>query len=1040
LDWTATLRWTLIRTALASTGLALGAVSPSARLVADGTTVPAERLDGRVLGALQWRPLGPARFGGRVTDITGIEDRPGLLYAATASGGLWKTEDLGTTWEPIFDSAGCASIGDVAVAPSNPDVIWVGTGEANSSQNSPWGRGVYRSIDGGRSWTHLGLDETRHIGRVVVHPANPDVAYVAAVGDLWGPNPERGVFQTTDGGRNWQRVLTIDADTGAIDLVMDPADPRVLLAATYQRRRTPWGLERYGRGSGIHRTVDGGRTWTKLGNGLPAGELGRIGLDVYRRDGRLLYAVIEAKGAAGGLYRSVDRGDTWEQLTDLRPWPPSSYFGQVRVDPNDPKRIYVAGRPLSLSDDGGRTFRDTAARGVHSDEHALWIDPANSRFLALGNDGGVYVSFDRSEHWRMLDNLPIGQFYAIAADMQDPYWVCGSLQDNGGWCGPSASRFGGGIGNYDWVNVVGADGFYVAPDPRDPRVLFAEWQEGRIVRVDRVTGERKPIRPAAPPGEEPYRWNFSTPFVLSAQDPAILYLGGNRLFKTTDRGDSWTVISPDVSRSRGLVPGTPSRPSRDEETLGQYGTITTIAESPVRPGLLYVGTDDGALLGSRDDGKTWTDLASGLTGLPRGTYVSRVVSSRHAAGRVFAAFDGHYTADYTPYVYVSDDYGHTWDAISGGLPQWSVNVIVEHPRNPNLLFLGNEAGVYVSADRGASWGPLNNNMPPVPVDDLVIHPRENDLIAGTHGRSVWILEDIAPLEQLSGDVITRAVHLFSVRRATIFNYPPSPLSHRAGIDSGPRYWNSGTYAAPNPPTGARIRYWVRDGLASAVKITVLDASGNAVRELEGPGGAGIHEVTWDLRLPPLPGGAVSPRVLPGAYRVRLEAGGSIETTDLQVRLDPLVRVSPEDLAARQSALMDLRAVAVPLFEGTAACERLARELAAAGARSLAADLGQAVAAATGEVRGIAGVFRAQRPEWSATFTSLDGSHSAPRPDELRSIGSMRRRTGEAVERLNALVTARLPQLASRLAAYGVSIDPGSPVVVETSPSVSGRSR
>lgn len=1008
----------------------VGATAASVR--EPGGAARFDPLEGALAG-LRWRPLGPARFGGRVTDFAVVESKPAQFYVATASGGLWKTTSLGAHWEPVFDDVECASLGDVAIAPSDPEVVWVGTGEANNSQFSPWGNGVYRSTDGARTWTHLGLEETRHIGRIVVDPTDPDLAYVAAVGHLWGPNAERGVFRTLDGGQSWKKVLFIDADTGVIDLVMDPGDPRVLFAAAYQRRRMPWGFSRSGPGSGIYRTTDGGATWTKLTAGLPEGNMGRIGLDIHRRDGSTVFAAIEATPPAGGLYRSADGGDTWEQLSDLSPWPVSSYFGQIRIDPNDPQRIYVGGRPLSVSDDGGRTFRDTGARGVHSDHHALWIDPNDSDYLLLGNDGGVYVSFDRGEHWRMLDNLPLGQFYAIGVDMQEPYWVCGGLQDNGGWCGPSAARYGGGIGNYDWVNIVGADGFYVAVDPEDPRVLFTEWQVGRMVRVDRVTGERKPIQPQADPGEPPYRWNFSTPIVMSTHDPKTLYVGANVVLRTTDRGATWTAISPDLSRSQGRPPpGVATEPN--DRTLGRYGTITTIAESALDPQLLYAGTDDGSLHVTRDGGRTWKEVSANVPGLPPGTYVSRVVASRARDTTVYATFDGHYRDDYRAYVYMSDDYGTSWKAIDLGLPEWSVNVLVEHPANPDVLVLGNEVGVYVSIDRGERWMRLKNNLPTVPVDDIVVHPRENDLVLGTHGRSIWVLDDMTPLEQLTWDVLQAPAHLFPIRRATIFNYPPTPLSHRRGIDAGPRYWNSGTYAAPNPPAGALIRYHLRDTQPAPVQVTMLGADGRILRELEGPRAAGFQELVWDLRLQPHSNGAPAPRVGPGEYTVRLEAAGQVFSDEVSVRLDPLVEASQEELRARQQLLMAVHALGHSLVAAAAATDRLLEELSVEswlrqGDAQIPAEIVQAAHELEAEIREIDAALDGQLGRRLRLFSGLDQSHLPPRPAEFLELDRIREEARGTIERLGDLIRTRLADLVPQLASHGVRIAPPPPPAI-----------
>ncbi|MEE8148488.1 MAG: hypothetical protein V3T24_12845, partial [Longimicrobiales bacterium] len=674
---------------------------------------------------MRWREIGPAVVGGRVSDIAVDESDTRIVYVATATGGLWKSTNHGTTWEAIFTDQTTSSIGDVTLAPSNPNIVWVGTGEPQIRQSSPWGDGVFKSTDGGRSWRHMGLRETLHISRIRIHPRDPDVVYVAAVGGLWGPNPERGVFKTTDGGETWQHVLALTEDTGAIDLIMDPGDPNTLLAAMYQRRRTPWGFNGGGPGSGIYRTLNGGASWERLERGLPDGDMGRIGLDVYRRDGNLIYALVEARQGTG-VYRSTDRGESWEFLSDNNPRP--MYFSLIRTDPNNPERIYTGGQNLMRSDDGGRTFTDEGARNVHLDHHALWIDPANSNHLLLGSDGGVSTSWDGSETWRFYDNLPIAQFYEIGVDTRTPYWVCGGLQDNGSWCGPTNTLDSQGIRNADWLNVSGGDGFYVQVDPLDPSVLFSESQGGRLRRVDLKTGEVALVAPTplasssegSPPrgdheaddvpadDDREYRTNWNTPIVMSAHDRNTLYFGAHMLMRSTDRGQSWQQISPDltydIDRSRLVIMG--ELPSDSmiamHDGTSTYSTLTTVGESPMNPDVIYTGSDDGRLMGTRDRGATWADLTPSLpVDLPDNTYVSRVVASNVREGRVYATFDGHQTADFRPYVYASEDYGATWASISSGLPTWSVNVIVEHPDAQRLLFVGSEVGVYVSTDRGA---------------------------------------------------------------------------------------------------------------------------------------------------------------------------------------------------------------------------------------------------------------------------------------------------------------------------------------------------
>jgi photosystem II stability/assembly factor-like uncharacterized protein len=1051
----------LMAPATASSG---GAVSAGDLLApVPGVITQEEMLDADLLSALQWRNIGPAVMGGRVSDLAVVEADPAIFYVGTATGGLWKTTSNGAAWEPVFDDQATSSIGAVTISQTNPNLVWVGTGEPQNRQSSPWGNGVYRSLDAGRTWEHKGLYETRHIGSVVIDPSDNDVIYVAAVGQLWGPNPERGVFRSKDGGDTWEHVLFIDEDTGAIDLVMDPSDPNTLFAAMYQRRRTSFGFNGGGPGSGIYRTLDGGDTWTELTAGLPEGNKGRIGLDIYRGNTNVVYALVEAFGAERGVYRSMNRGDTWEQISETNPRP--MYFSLMRVDPNDMERIYLGGVALMISDDGGSTFHQMNWPGVHVDHHALWIDPNNSNHVILGNDGGVDVSYDKGENWRAFENLPIGQFYEIGVDMRDPYYVCGGLQDNSTWCGPSATYSSRGIMNQHWFTVSGGDGFYARIDPNDPNIVFAESQGGNVSRIDLRTFERTGIRPAfrTRPGHEVseedeggrHRWNWNTPIEMSSHDPATIYLGSNILFKSTDRGQTWEAISPDLTRQidrreieiMGQLP-TGQMLSRNDG-ISTYGNLTTISESPLDSSLLYAGTDDGNLQVTRDGGATWQLISQDMPGLPENTYVSRVEASRFDEGTVYATFDGHDRNDYRPYVYVSDNYGEDWKAIVDGLPDdWSVNIIYEHPRTPNLLFLGNEVGVYFSIDRGVRWRSLKLNMPTVPVDDLLVHPRDNDLVVGTHGRSIWILEEIGVLEHLAG-AMDEDVYLFPARRATVFNR------------SGQEGYAAGDYAAPNPPYGARIRYFLAPSEGTAqpeVTLSILDASGQMVRELTASGEAGVSEVMWDLRLAPpygpgeaqevfggggrggggfFGGGARGPSVMPGIYTVQLEANGETLTTGLEVRADPRIEISESDRAARHRAIMDSFALARPAFEAFRAARGISEQLSAI--RDVLDSSDTAPDELSNEARQINAALRDLRQEMnimragSSTFGAIERSHSLPTEDQLWTIDRAWEKTPGIIDGINELISERLPALASQVYAPGIGPEPGEPVTIPTRP-------
>ncbi len=1037
----------------------------------------------------EFRPIGPAIMGGRIADIAVVESKPQIFYVGAATGGVWKTVNHGTSWEPLFDDQPTASIGDVTLAPSNPNVVWVGTGEPQNRQSSPWGNGVYRSTDGGKTWRHQGLEETRHIARIVVHPRNADVAYVAAVGHLWGPNPERGVYRTQDGGSTWELVLFVDEHTGAIDLAMDPSDPNTLFAAMYQRQRTGWGFNGGGPGSGIYRTLDGGNTWVELTTGIPEGDKGRIGLDVYRRDGNIVYATIEADtrdpnrrfgGGApqpqrerkSGTYRSTDRGETWERMSGTNPRP--MYYSQIRIDPNNPERIYVLGTRLEVSDDGGRTFRNDGARRIHVDHHALWINPADSDHLIIGSDGGVAATWDGTNHWRMFDNLPLGQFYQIGVDMRDPYYVCGGLQDNDSWCGPSRTLTIHGIRNQDWYEVWGGDGFYNVIDPDDHTIVFTESQGGNLGRYDVNTGEKTRIRPIPGPrsdgdDERTYRFNWNAPVVMSSHNSATIYFGANVLMRSRDRGHTWEEASPDLTKQldrteleiMGVMGSHPMMSANDG--ISTYGNITTISESPFSADVVYAGTDDGNVQRTSDGGHTWTDLTANLRGVPANTYVSRLVASRHAAGRVYATFDGHRNDDYAPYAYVSEDDGRRWRPIVSGLPDgWSVNVIVEHHRNPNLLFIGNEIGVYLSVDRGTTWVRLEGNLPTVPVDDIVIHPRDNDLILGTHGRSIWILPNITPLEQLTPEVLARATHLFPVSPVTMYSL------------QGDWPFPGATYSAPNPTVGAQIRYYLQHDLAAiqpmaagdngdpnagaatpadtndaeTVTITILDSDGETIRKLEGPGTKGIHDVAWDLRWAPpyeveegqgggFGGPPRGPKVLPGVYNVRLEAAEQTFTSDVTVRPDPRRPLSDADRRVRQQFIMSAYRLAKPVRDATQSVRRLDGQL--DDIKKLLKAHDDAPESLNEEVDTLVSALQQLRDDLAQAnrdlrvVNAIDGSTTLPTADQQWQVDRTWEDIPALIDRVNTIIDTRMPQLNRLLDENGIRPDPGKPIAVPRKP-------
>ncbi|MDP3909269.1 MAG: hypothetical protein Q8Q14_02670 [Gemmatimonadales bacterium] len=852
-------------------------------------------LDSTLLAAFRWRPIGPANMAGRITDVEGIPGSP-TFYFAAASGGIWKTTNGGTSYRPLFDHERCVSMGDLAIAPSDTQQIWAGTGEEDSRNSISPGCGIYKSTDGGLTWKLMGLEKTGAIGRIVVHPTDPNIVYVAALGHIWGPNRERGLYKTTDGGQSWQLVKFISDRAGFVDVAMDPSNPDVLWAASWERVRGPYFLRSGGPGSALWKTTDAGRTWTPVrGGGLPETTLGRIGIAIALSDPKVMYLMVEADTIANprpdrskpaqvrpsGLYRSSDGGATWERTNsnNVRPF----YYSQVRVDPKDPNRVYWSSTPVHYSPDGGKTVGN-ATLGIHVDHHAMWIDPRNPNHIIVGNDGGIAITWDRGGTYDFPNVLPLGQFYNISYGMEFPYTVCGGLQDNGSWCGPSRRRQGD-ITNADWTNVGGGDGFHTAQDPREPWIVYLESQGGNMARRDLRTGERTGLqRPDYRPryqlfedsivierpdttrpetaaqrrriaalrarqrtdsAELALRWNWNTPFLLSAHNPEVFYAGANKVMKSTRRGGNLYPISPDLStrdttkirtslrRTGGVTP--------DLTGAETHCTIVSLAESPVRPGILMAGTDDGNVWLTRNDGGNWENVTGRFPGVPPNTYVSRIEPSRFDSATFYVTFDGHRTNDLTPYVYVTTDFGRSFRSIAGNLPRGGpdfVHVIREDPVNRDLLFVGTDVGLYVSRNRGGSWQKFMTNLPTVPVHDLKIHPRDRELIAGTHGRSIWIV-DIAPLQQLNDSAVTAEAYLFQPKVA--YQYGQAPLG---GGSPGHK-----VFRAQSPTYGAEIVYRLTKGSRdrrARTRIAILDVRGDTIRTIQGPASAGVHRVVWNF--------------------------------------------------------------------------------------------------------------------------------------------------------------------------------------------------
>jgi photosystem II stability/assembly factor-like uncharacterized protein len=870
-----------------------------------------------LFAGLQWRNIGPADMVGRISDIEGVPGNPSVVYVGTASGGLWKTTDAGVTWHPIFDSQPVASIGDIALEPGNPDVIYVGTGEGNPRNSVSFGNGIYKSTDGGATWTYLGLEDTRTITRIVVNPKNPAMVYVGALGHVFGPNKDRGVFLSRDGGLTWDKVLYLDERHGAADLDIDPQNPNIVYAALWRFERKPWTFTSGSEEGGLFRSVDGGRTWKKAAKGLPK-LIGRLGVKVAPSNPRVVYVMTESQ--EGTLFRSEDRGESFRLVSkDREIVSRGFYYTDLRVDPQEENRVYALASRLSASVDGGQTFRRISS-STHVDFHALWIDPLNTARMWQGQDGGIAVSYDRGQSWQYVNNIAAGQFYQICADSREPfYYVGGGLQDNGTWYGPSRNKEIAGIMNDDWRMISFGDGFHVVVHPENVDLFLSESQGGNVVRTDMRTREQQTVSPqarrgdGAPVSELKYRFNWNTPLVASPHDPETVYLGGNVVFKSTDFGTTWKVISPDLTTNNPEKQKSAGGPAGFENTGAEnHCTIISLKESPFQPGLLWAGTDDGNLQLTQDGGRTWQNLTKNIVGLPLFSPVSAVEPSWTEAGTAYCAFDRHMLDDLHPYIFKTKDFGKTWTNIGGSLPDKAyVWVVREDLENPNLILAGTELGLFASFSGGTDWVRLHlKNLPPVAVHDILIHIRDNDLILGTHGRSLWILDDITPLQELSAAVLDKPLFLFDIRPAIRF----SQRSTRYGIGDA-------AFLGPNPPYGALITYYLKDKPAqdTPLKLEILEGSYKKVRTMDKiPAEAGLNRIAWDLRTdgprlrrespPPEDVFRAGPRgvqVVPGTYTVRISMGNMTAEKTVEVGLDLSLNVPKEELRLQHRTALRL---------------------------------------------------------------------------------------------------------------------------------------
>jgi len=867
-----------------------------------------------LLRAFTYRNVGPWRIEARASCIAvpmTPADHLYTFYLATWTGGVFKTTNNGVTFKPVFDGQDKITIGAVAVAPSNPKIVWVGTGDARGARSSYPGDGVYKSVDSGEKWTNMGLRDTQHISRVVIHPTNADIVYVGAMGHLYSPNDERGVFKTTDGGRTWKKSLFVNNRLGVIDLVINPQNPNILYAATYDMRRTPWNNVNAGPESGVYKTVDGGETWTKLTGGLPTGRIGKIGLDIYPKNSEVLYAILVncnpgpkpgvARGCTGGqragliggeLYRTDDGGKSWTKRNpadvDLTP-KGSAYIGsgdedcngftQVRVDPNNDQNVFAVTNELWKSADGGKSWSGGGARstdvfpGIFGDVRTFWIDPQNSDRMILGSDGGFYLSYDGGQSSDHISHLPVGECYGVSVDMDDPYNVYVSLQDHEDWKAPSNGPRGN-VSILDWVAISSGDGMFTRVDPNDSRWAYTTSEWGGVFRTDQQLGTRVSIRPTRPGGGPPYRSIWGTPLHLSPHSGSAIYTGGEVLLKSVDRGDHWTEISPDLSTNDQSKLAPSKEPG--VQPPNYWFCISTISESPVSQGVIWVGTCDGKVHVTKNGGGAWTDLTQAVAaaGGPKETYVSRVVASSYAAGRAYVAKSGNKMDDFHPYLYRTDDFGATWKSISGNLPNEPIHVVWEDNRNPDLLFVGSGGGVFVSIDRGKKWLKMNNNIPNCPVLDLCVHPREHDLVVGSLGRSAFIT-NIAALEELNEAVLAKDIHLFGIK--------PTVQRITWAFGAGDSYFAQRYIVTPNEPTGMVIQYYLKSARTEPAGIVITDFRGKEVARLKGETAAGINTVGWNMRVETAAAGArggggrggysLDQWVSLGAYVVTLDIGG-----------------------------------------------------------------------------------------------------------------------------------------------------------------------
>ncbi|MGE5346572.1 MAG: WD40/YVTN/BNR-like repeat-containing protein [Acidithiobacillales bacterium] len=1009
-------------------GFAVLALASALPLLGEETKIDSEAFSG-----LTARSIGPAAMGGRITAIEAVPGERLTVWVGTAAGGVWKSEDGGLTFKPVFDREP-QSVGALAVDPSDPKSVWVGTGESAVRNSVSVGAGVFRTTDGGETWEKLGLEGTERIARVAISPKDGKTVFVCATGPLWNDSSERGVFRTVDGGKKWEKVLYVDAKTGCADLAMDPQDPRHLYAGLWQFRRTPWSFTSGGPGSGLWRSADGGSTWSKVTKGLPSGELGRIGLDVSPARPSVVYAVVESKNTA--IYRSDDLGESWTETNSsanvqARPF----YFARVIADPVDVDRVYKPGFFLTVSADGGKTFQSASGgllgMSVHPDHHALWINPKNPRELLLGTDGGIYISPDRGGHWRFVTDLPISQYYHVSVDDAVPYNVYGGLQDNGTWYGPSTVP--GGIYSRHWKVIGYGDGFWAFVDPTDPDIVYDEYQGGHLMRTRKSTGETKEIAPYPKAGEPKLRYNWNTPIHVSTAKPGVLYYGSQYLHRSKDGGESWERISPDLTTNN------PAREKQEESggltidnsTAENHCTIYAIADSPKNPSVIWVGTDDGNLQVTRDDGKSWTNVARNVPGLPAGTWVSSVEAGHFDEGTAYATFDGHMTGDMKPWVFRTTDFGKTWTPLATGDLEGFAHVVKEDLGSPRLLFVGTESGLFVSVDGGKAWARFTGGLPRTPVCDLVVHPRDGDLVIATHGRGLYIVDDLTPLRNLTPEVLDSTVTLLPSR--------PAVLTIPTGEQ---RFDGDGDFEGHALPEAAMIAYYQKKRhIFGDLFLEVVGADGRKISTIPGNVRRGLTRVDWPMRLKPpkvppatslveQPYAFVGPRLPEGTYTVKLTKGKTVVTGEVKLVGDPRSKHSAADRKLQQETALKLYGMLARLtFEvdrildlqkqaatgasklpaGSAARKRLERF--GAGLETIRATL---VATRPGQLTGEEQI----RERIGTLYGGVNGYEGRPTASQLDRMAAVEKELDAAVARLDAY-------LAKELAAASGALPKGS---------------